>query len=85
MSDSVFGDLTHDLIGYCYKQFLKERNQNKINHVIDILANMAIRRIQPYMYAIMAILIILFLMNCFQFYYYVKFAMRDTMNFSERL
>lgn len=69
---SLLGGATSDIIDMIYKETKKTHNQKRINKMIDIFTNLAIRRIQPYMYAIMAILIILFLMNCFQFFFYIK-------------
>jgi len=40
--------------------------------VLDKIMNTIINKIAPYLYSIMAILIVMFFMNCFQFYYYIK-------------
>lgn len=73
--DSLISDITKDTLNYIYKETKKKRNQKKISLIIDTITKIAIEKIQPYMYAIIAILIILFLMNCFQFYYYIKMVM----------
>jgi len=68
----IFSDLASDAFNIIYKESKRKKNQKLINNIIDNIATLGIRRIQPYMYAIMALLILLFLMNCFQFWYYVK-------------
>lgn len=73
--DSFIGDILKDTLNYIYRESRKKRNQKKISLIIDIITKIAVEKIQPYMYAIIAILIILFLMNCFQFYYYIKMVM----------
>lgn len=73
--DSFIGDVLKDTLNYIYKESRKKRNQKKISLIIDIITKIAVEKIQLYMYAIIAILIILFLMNCFQFYYYIKMIM----------
>lgn len=70
--DSIFTELASDALNILYKESKRKKNQKRITYIVDTLASLAIRRIQPYMYAIMAILIVMFLMNCFQFWYYVK-------------
>jgi hypothetical protein len=70
--DSIFGDVTKQALSLLYKETRSKKNQKKITYVIDTLVSIAIQRIQPYLYAIMAVLVIIFLMNCFQFFYYVK-------------
>jgi hypothetical protein len=75
---SLVSDITQEALRYAYNQFQKKSNQRRISIMIDVVSNMAIRRIQPYMYAIMAILIIMFLLNCFQFYYYLRYIVINT-------
>lgn len=70
---SIIGDLTHDTVRLIYKEAQKKRNQKKIAYVINLVADMVTTQAQPYFYAIMAILILLFLMNCFQFFFYIKY------------
>ena len=77
---ALVSDLTSEALKYVYKEFNRPSNRKRLTFMIDTVANMAIRRIQPYMYAIMAILLIMFLLNCFQFYYYLKFIMLSHKN-----
>jgi len=74
---SLVGDATRDVINIVYKEVNKRHNKKKIRVIIDTLSEFLIIKIQPFMYAIIAILIILFLMNCFQFYYYIKLTIND--------
>jgi hypothetical protein len=69
---SLVGDATRDILNLAYKEVCKKNNKKKISLIIGTLSEVLITKIQPFMYTIMAILIILFLMNCFQFYYYIK-------------
>jgi hypothetical protein len=72
---TLVSDLTGEVLRYAYKEFNRPNNRKRLAFMIETVTNMAIGRIQPYMYAIMAILVIMFLLNCFQFYYYLKYIM----------
>lgn len=69
---SVIQDLTTETISLLYKECEKENNKKKLTYIFNNIINIAFKNIKPYLYTIMAILILLFLMNCFQFYYYIK-------------
>lgn len=69
---SIIGDLTSETIGIIFKECEKEKNKRRIETVIDNIIQYAFNNIKPYLYTIMAILLLLFLMNLFQFYYYIK-------------
>jgi hypothetical protein len=75
---SILGDITNETLNIVYKELKKSKNSSKISYIINTLSNLALKRIQPYLYAIMMILIIIFLINCFQFYYYLKFVINYT-------
>lgn len=77
---TLVGDLTGDVLKYAFKEFNRPNNRKRLEFVIDTVTDMAIRRIQPYMYAIMAILLVVFLFNCFQFYYYLKYIIASHRN-----
>ena len=65
-------DLTTETINFLYKEFDKSNNKKQINKIINHITTIAFEYIKPYLYTIMAILITLFIMNCLQFYYYIK-------------
>ena len=69
---SIFSDLTKETINIVFKECEKEKNKVKIEHFINKITNIAFTNIRPYLYTIMAILVLMFTMNCFQFYYYIK-------------
>ena len=69
---SLFGDITKETINLIYKECEKDKNKQRLSYIINNITNIAFKNIQPYLYTIMAILVLLFLMNCFQFYYYIK-------------
>jgi len=69
---SIGGDIFREIIDYLYTESKKKKNQRKIEYIIETLNNIIFHQIQPYLYTIVGILIIIFCMNVFQFYYYIK-------------
>lgn len=72
MNNSIVSDITKETLTLLYNESKKKHNKKKITYIINLIVNIALEKIQPYLYAIMAILIIMFLMNMFQFIYYIK-------------
>lgn len=68
----LIGDITTELIDYIYTQSRKKNNKRKIKYILDTLTTIAFSDVKPYLYTILAILILMFLMNCFNFYYYIR-------------
>lgn len=73
MTRVMIGELTNDAIRIMYKELQKDKNKQRISIIIEMISGMIFKNVLPYMYAIIAILVIMFLMNVFQFYYYVKY------------
>jgi len=70
--NSLVGDLTNEIIDFVYSQTRKKNNKKKIKYIIDTLTKLLFGDIQPYLYTILAMLFIMFIINCFQFYYYIR-------------
>jgi hypothetical protein len=70
---SILRNFTNELINLIYMESKKRKNRKKINKIISYITNSALQNIQPYLILIVALLVVLFLMNCFQFYYYIKY------------
>lgn len=70
--NSLVGDLTNEIIDFIYSQTRKKNNKKKIKYIIDTLTTLLFHDIQPYLYTILAMLFIMFIINCFQFYYYIR-------------
>jgi hypothetical protein len=73
----LLGDITTEIIDYIYTQSHKKRNQRKIKYIINTLTSIAFGDVKPYLYTILAILILMFLMNCFSFYYYIRLFVKS--------
>lgn len=69
---SIIGDFTKEIINFAYRQTKKNKNKRKIKYIIDILTNLLFEDIKPYALTILGILILMFVMNCFQFYWYMR-------------
>jgi hypothetical protein len=69
---SIIGDLTTETISLIFRECEKDKNKRRLSNIINNIINIAFENIKPYLYTIMAILVLLFVMNCFQFYYYIK-------------
>ena len=70
--NSVFGDITNEAIDYIYKQARKDKNKVKLKYILDTCTDVAFKDVKPYLYTILIILILMFLTNCWTFYYYIK-------------
>jgi len=81
----MIGELTNEAISIMYKELQKDKNKERISFILKFVSNMIFTDVVPYMYAIIAILIIMFLMNVFQFYYYVKYFVFYKMPYTEPL
>jgi hypothetical protein len=79
----MIGELTNEAIHIMYKELQKNKNKQKLSFVLKFVSNMIFTDVVPYMYAIIAILLIMFLMNVFQFYYYVKYVVFAKMPYTE--
>lgn len=81
MVNSIVGDITRECIDFIYTQTKRKKNKQKIQYIISNLTNIIFENIQPYLYTILGVLIIMFLMNLFQFYYYIKlFLINNTLD-----
>jgi hypothetical protein len=69
---SIISDLTSETIGIIFKECEKDKNKKRLEVIMNNIINIAFENLKPYLYTIMGLLTILFLINCFQFYYYVK-------------
>ena len=83
MVNSIVGDITRECIDFIYTQTKRKKNKQKIQYIVNNLTNIIFENIQPYLYTILGVLIIMFLMNLFQFYYYIKlFLINNTLDVS---
>ena len=76
MASNIFGRLTKQTLSLLYVELNKPYNKQKLSNIIETLLKTALSYLTPYLYAIMAILVILFLMNCFQFMHYTRIVMQ---------
>ena len=92
--DDIAYGVTNEILTHCLNVAKKHLNESMnengdgsntsiLRPVLDRIMNTIINKIAPYLYSIMAILIVMFFMNCFQFYYYIRIiltknAIRDT-------
>ncbi len=66
--------VTDETISIIYKGIKKHKNKKRIDYILNILLDSAIKSFQPYLYTIMAILVLIFFMICVQFFYYAKYT-----------
>jgi hypothetical protein len=72
--------ITDETISLIYKHTQKEKNKKKLENIINNLLDISLRRINPYLYSIMAVLILIFVINCVQFYYYTNTIIKNLVN-----
>ena len=72
MVNSVIKDLSNEIIDFIYLQIKRKTNKKKIKYITDNITDLLFGDIKPYLYTILSMLFIMFVINCFQFYYYIK-------------
>jgi hypothetical protein len=77
MTNSLVADLTRETIDFIYTQTRRKKNKQKIQYIMNYLTNLIFSDLQPYLYTILAVLILMFLINLFQFYYYVRLFLKN--------
>lgn len=80
MEIKLASQLVNELIEICYVQLKLPKNKKKIRYFKALVSNFIFSRLQPYLYTILAVLVLMFLMNCFQFYYYIKLFLKSQLN-----
>jgi hypothetical protein len=80
--ESILGDVTRECISLVYEECRKEENKNRVKLILDTLTELIFADVQPYLYTILCILVTMFVINCFQFYYYTRLFFRFKNNFS---
>lgn len=69
---SIVTDISNDILNMILLETNKVRNKEKINRILDNVSNVVFATVKPYLILIMGILVLMFITNCCQFYYYSK-------------
>jgi hypothetical protein len=78
--NSLFGNVTSELIDYIYLQAQKKKNKRKLKYIYNTIIGILFSDLKPYLYTILAILVLMFIMNCFSFYYYIRLFIESNPN-----
>jgi len=73
---SFLSKATREIFSNVYKEIKNERNKKQIYAIVDFFFEMFLQQVRPYFYAIVCILLVMFAMNCVQFYYYLKIVIK---------
>ena len=68
IDDNLFSDITREFIKTIHHETKKPNNKKRINYLINFFTSGLLKNINPYLYTILAILVLMFIMNCFNFY-----------------
>ena len=71
--NSLLSEVTSDFIRNIYIETLKKKNKKRLEKIVSSITVILLKKIQPYVFGILTMLVILFLMNILQFYYYLSF------------
>lgn len=74
---SFLGKATREIFMNVYKEIKNEKNKKYIYGIVDFFFEMFLQQVRPYFYAIVCILLVMFAMNCVQFYYYMKILIKQ--------
>lgn len=72
----LYDEVVDSTVHFAYKYLSKQPNKRKIQKIVNVLTGFAFSQFEPYLYGIIAVITILFLMNCFQFYFYVQYLQK---------
>lgn len=73
---SIIGKATKDIFYLIKKELEKNKNKESLSSIVNYFLSILLDKINPYFYTILIVLIVMFIMNFVQFYYYIKIFMR---------
>lgn len=76
----IVQDITTEIIDFLYLQSHKKKNKRKVKYMLGALTDLLLVNFKPYLYTILAILIIMFSMNILSFYYYIRLFVKSNPN-----
>jgi hypothetical protein len=82
IDSEVTSDIVNEILALCYSEFKKKNNRKKIRYIISRVSNYVFNQFKIQFFIILSILILMFVMNCVQFYFYIfhfqKFILYQT-------
>ena len=75
---SLIGKETHNFISIIAKEMHKNKNKKNLSEITKYLVSLILDKINPYFYTLLIMLIIMFIMNFVQFYYYMKILIKTS-------
>jgi hypothetical protein len=78
--NKLINETSNYLLDYVTKELNNDIKKKKVKYIIDTVVNLGIENIKVYFYTLLSILLIIFLLQCFQFYYYTRIFTLDKSN-----
>jgi flagellar biosynthesis protein FlhB len=69
----MLSDITNELIKSIYLELKKKKNKQRLEVIISEISSLLFKTLHPYIIGVLVMLIILFIMNVMQFYFYLTF------------
>ena len=69
--------LANDAFKMMHEMYSKKENKTKVDHITRSIMDTLIDKLKPYFFLITGLLVIMILMNCIQFYYYIKVYLKQ--------
>jgi cellulose synthase/poly-beta-1,6-N-acetylglucosamine synthase-like glycosyltransferase len=71
-NNDIISDITNEIIHYISDIIYTPTNTKKLQQFLNYIIKYLFNHISIYLYTIIALLIIIFIMNCSQFYYIIR-------------
>ena len=75
--DSIFGDVSREIINMAYYQVKNPKTKRRIHFIINTFLNEFLGKFYPFIYIFLILIIVLFIMNAIQFYILTKYTLRN--------
>lgn len=70
--NKLLNETSNFVLDYVTRELKNDIKKKKVKYIIDTVVNLGLENIKVYFYTLMSILLIIFLLQCFQFYYYMR-------------
>jgi len=67
----ITSDIFREIIRNCYYELKVPRNEKKVKYIINSITNIVLKDFRFQINIVVAILVLMFIMNCTQFYFYI--------------